>query len=58
MLLPISFGFSLPLLLLLSAEAVWGILLLAPRPLNEPGIRLAQLTNTKTGSTVGNNEGL
>ena len=53
MFMPTSIGFSLPLLICFSVEALWGLVLLAPYPLNEPAVRLAQLTYTKTGSTMG-----
>jgi hypothetical protein len=49
----ISFGFSLPLLILLMVEILWGVILMTPPPFNIPAIKLAELTYTPTGKTVG-----
>ena len=49
----ISFGFSLPLLVLLMVEILWGVILMTPPPFNIPAIKLAELTYTRTGTTVG-----
>jgi len=46
-------GFSLPLLAVVAAEALWGTILLLPSPLNAPGVKLSQLAATRNGTTIG-----
>ncbi|KAL4421328.1 hypothetical protein ABPG75_010619 [Micractinium tetrahymenae] len=45
-------GFTLPLFIILGLEGLVGVLLLCPKPLNQPAIKLARLTHTQVGSTV------
>ena len=45
-------GFTLPLFIILAAEGVVAALLMAPRPLCQPGIHLAQWSYSPTGSTI------
>ncbi|KAL6779286.1 hypothetical protein ACKKBG_A11695 [Auxenochlorella protothecoides x Auxenochlorella symbiontica] len=45
-------GFTIPLLIGLGSEFIWGFNLLLPFPLNQPGILLARLTYTPYGRTV------
>lgn len=45
-------GFTLPLFIILAVEALVGVLLLCPKPLNQPAIKLTRLTYTQIGSTV------
>lgn len=40
-------GFTLPLMIILGAEALVGSLLLCPKPLNQPSIKLARATYTQ-----------
>lgn len=45
-------GFTIPLLIGLGSEFIWGFNLLLPFPLNQPGILLARLTYTPYVSRV------
>lgn len=45
-------GFTLPLFIILGVEGLVGVLLLCPKPLNQPAIKLARLTYTQVGATV------
>ncbi len=40
-------GFTLPLFIILGAEGLVAVLLLCPKPLNQPAIKLARLTYTQ-----------
>lgn len=42
-------GFTLPLFIILAVEALVGVLLLCPKPLNQPAIKLTRLTYTQVG---------
>ena len=47
-----SYGHSVPLLAALGAEVLWGLLLLAPRPLSTPAVRVSQAMYSATGATI------
>lgn len=43
---------NMPILVLGFIESVWSLFLMAPTPLNAPGIQLSKLTRTDVGKTV------